>query len=370
MAVIAPTRPQRVRGFDEPEQLEALIKEARRRAAAPTSPVRVLRAAGGECGNGCSARPRSGRRRGDGAPQPSPAAAPWEIKLAGAWLAYVHEHEQGVLYVTKPDGSGAQVLARCGQWAALCVIRDPVWSPDGGRIAFFRGPWNGENDLALYLIGLDGRGERRLAECGGIDGGCGTWSGSPRWSPDGSQIAFTRGGVLSIVEVASARVRRLTRCDQTRCIDVSPAWSPDQTAIAFTRSTGKAYALYRVSVSGPQLTRLAAEGMNPEWAPDGRTILVQTRRGIERVAADGSGRTLIAPALPTEALGAPSWSPDGSRVSYFWIRREKRGYRAEVWTMKPNGTEKKRLYRQSCCLDVLFRFKTVWSADGSPSRSR
>jgi Tol biopolymer transport system component len=298
---------------------------------------------------------------------PAPAAA-WEIKLAGPRLAYVHEHEQGTLYVTKPDGSGARALAKCGQWAALCVIKNPVWSPDGRRIAFLRGrsSWpNHGGDLALYVVGVDGRGMRRLASCGGIDGECGArWGSRLSWSPDGSQIAFTRGGVLSIVDVASARVRQLTKCEQTQCFDFSPAWSPDQTIIAFSRSARKGeLALHRVSATGSQLSRLAPGGLNPAWAADGETVLVDTPRGIVSVAADGSGTALLEPGLPGNGPGVPSWSPDGSRVLYFWTPREKRGYRPEVWTMKADGSEKRRLYRGPCCVDVWF--KPVWSADGS-----
>jgi Tol biopolymer transport system component len=367
MVVTAPSRPPRLREFRESEQLEALIEEARRRAR-----QRRLRYAASvllAAGAGTVAVLGLGRGGGEGtaAPRSDPVPA-WEIKLAGGRLAYVQEHEQGLLYVTKPDGSGARALARCGQWIALCVIKNPVWSPDGRQIAFLRGRQSSPNDagnLALYVIGLDGHGERRLSNCGGIDGECGaTWGSRLSWSPDGSQIAFTRGGVLSVVEVRSARVRQLTRCEQSRCFEFNPAWSPDQTAIAFTRLAEKdALALYRVSVRGSRVTRLAADGLNPAWAPDGKTILVDSRDGIASVSADGSGRTLLVAGSRGNGPGVPSWSPDGRRVLYFWTPRETLGYRPEVWMMNPDGTGKKRVFRGSCCVDVWF--KPVWSADGS-----
>jgi Tol biopolymer transport system component len=370
MVVTAPPRPPRLREFDKSEQLEALIEEARRRARR-----RRLRYAASvlvAAGAGTVAVLGLGRGGGEGtaAPEPVSAVAPWEIKLGGARLAYVPESSKHELYVTKPDGSGAKKLAACSPWTALCEIKRPVWSPDGRRIAFLRGTASFPDhpgDLALYVIGLDGRGERRLSACGGRDGECGArWgSGSPfSWSPDGSQIVFTRGGILSIVDVESARVQELTRCEQPRCLDFGPAWSPDQSAIAFTRSSGTGYALYTVSVRGSQPTWLAADGMNPGWAPDGRTILVDTRDGIVSVNTDGSRTTLVAPArTPGEGPNVPSWSPDGSRVLYFTTPREERGYRPEIWTMKPDGSEKSRLYRGSCC--VWWWSMPAWSADGS-----
>jgi Tol biopolymer transport system component len=371
MVVTAPPRPPGVPEFRESEQLEALIKEARRRAR-----LRRLRyATFGVLVASAGAAAVLGPGRGDGAggtaaPEPVPTVAPWEIKLAGARLAYVPEWSKHELYVTKPDGSGAKKLAACSPGTAMCEIKRPVWSPDGRRIAFLRGTASYPDHpgkLALYVIGLDGRGERRLSACGGRDGECGAiWgSGSPfSWSPDGSQIVFTDGGILSIVDVESARVQELTRCEQPRCLDFGPAWSPDQSAIAFTRSGGTAYALYSVSVRGSQPNRLAAEGMNPAWAPDGRTILVDTRHGITSVTADGSKRALISPTRsPGEGPGVPAWSPDGSRVLYFHTPRQKRGYHPEVWTMKPDGSEKSLIYRGSCCVSMWS--KPDWSANGS-----
>jgi Tol biopolymer transport system component len=370
MAVTAPVHPRRAPEVDDPGRLEALIKEARRRARLRRLRYATFGIVVASAGAAAVLGPGGGGAGGPAAPEPAQTAAPWEIKLAGARLAYVPEWSKHELYVTKSDGSGAKKLAACSPWTALCEIKRPVWSPDGRRIAFLRGTANDPchpGKLALYVIGLDGRGERRLSACGGRDGVCGAiWgSGSPfSWSPDGSQIVFTRGGILSIVDVESSRVQELTRCEQPRCLDFGPAWSPDQSAIAFTRSSGTDHALHSVGVRGSQPNRLAAEGMNPAWAPDGRTILVDTRHGIVSVTADGSKRALIAPSSsPGEGPGVPSWSPDGGRVLYFYTPREKRGYRPEVWTMKPDGSRKSRLYRGACC--VWMWFKPDWSADGS-----
>jgi Tol biopolymer transport system component len=364
MAATAPTRPPGVRSFDESEQLEALIKEARRRARLRRLRYAAFVLLAASAGTVAVLGLNRGGGGGTAAPEPAPAA-PWEIKLAGARLAYVPE-PRFALYVTKRDGSGALELTGC-QPTVVCEIRDPLWSPDGRRIAFLRGrPFSRSraSDLALYVIGFDGRNERRLAECGAPDGGCGWQYGSRlSWSPDGSHIAFTRGGILSIVDVESGRVRGLTRCPQPQCIDVSPDWSPDQTAIAFTRMTFDGDALYRVTVNGGRVTQLAPDGLDPAWAPDGRRILVGTSGGILSVAADGSQATLIAPGLRAEGPGVPSWSPDGSRVLYFATPAEPGGYRAEVWTVKPDGADKKRLYRGTCCISTWS--KPVWSADGT-----
>ena len=366
MAVTAPPRPPRVRGFDESEQLEALIKEARRRAR-----LRRLRYATcvvlvASAGSAAVLGPGGGGGAGgSAAPEPA-AAATHEIKLAGPRLAYVPQGS-GVLYVTEPDGSGSRALAACPRTTTkVCVITNPVWSPDGREIAFLRGrptlSRKHPGALALYVIGLDGRGERRLSECGGLDRACGMrWGSRLSWSRDGSQMAFSRGGTISVIDVESGRVRRLTRCGRG-CFDVDPTWSPDQTSIAFTRVMEKEWLgdVHRVSVSRPRLVWLAIYGRNPAWAPDGRTLLVETFEGLVRVAADGSQATVTAPQHVGGAGMSGSLSPDGSRVLYFSPRQYGRFYGSELWTMRSNGTRRMRLYSGPCCPT-----KPVWSADGT-----
>src|SRR5258708_2132863 len=66
------------------------------------------------------------------------------------------------------------------QWAA-----DPQVSPDGRSIAYVRMGFDIKTDRArgaVWLVGVDGKNERPLS-------GAPT-SGSPRWSPDGTRIAY------------------------------------------------------------------------------------------------------------------------------------------------------------------------------------
>jgi len=83
----------------------------------------------------------------------------------------------------------------------------PVWSPDGGRIAFVRG--DGAS-AGLYVMDGDGRNVTRLTTSTDPEGG----DRDVHWSPDGRSIVFTRGpdfGDLYIVPSAGGTPRLLVK---------------------------------------------------------------------------------------------------------------------------------------------------------------
>jgi len=132
-------------------------------------------------------------------------------------------------YVANADGSGAQISIQVG-----AIV---VWSPDGTRIAFARKPdWcsdrGGTRPCAgshsdIYVMNADGSGKRNLTHDA-------LQNAEPVWSPDGRRIAFVsrRDGKAEIyvMNADGSGKRNLTR---NPAKDVSPSWSPDGRKIAF-----------------------------------------------------------------------------------------------------------------------------------------
>lgn len=93
---------------------------------------------------------------------------------------------------------------------------------------------------------------------------------------------------------------------------------PENGLIAFV-ATGhelKRYEIYAVTPGGQGLVKLA-NGRDPSWSPDGRTLAFTAagpRLSLQVVAADGSGppRALDGPKDPE----SPTWSPDGTRIAF------------------------------------------------------
>ena len=144
--------------------------------------------------------------------------------------------------------------------------RFPVWSPDGTTLAFIRG---GD----IWLKSMADGSTKRLVEPAHAGG-----NGSPVWSPDGSRIAFltSKSGYaqVGVAEVETAEVQAITFVPRQHS-DI--AWSPDGSTLVFVESTdsGLSRHIVKVSVSGKERVQLTqGKGMrqSPQFSPDGRAI--------------------------------------------------------------------------------------------------
>ena len=119
-------------------------------------------------------------------------------------------------------------------------IADPRISPDGRWVAFTRVRVDAEADeyrTSLWLIPTEGGAQEPRALT------FGNWDSQPRWSPDGTMLAFVRKaeaekpGQLYLLPMAGGEPRRLTDLPKAVC---EPAWSPDGERLAFLSGTNPA----------------------------------------------------------------------------------------------------------------------------------
>ena len=226
------------------------------------------------------------------------------------------------IYSCNADGSN---VTRLTDNAA--VDGDPVWSPDGTRIAFIRyvdinGPGG------LYIMNADGSNVVQRTFARGAQ--------NPAWSPDGTRIAFLETQYLMVMELTSGSVSKLPNKYGSNVIygssvDPDPAWSPDGTKIAFD-SDWRAY----------------------DFVSD-----------IFTISPDGSVLTLVTPTFSGDHdYWRPSWSPDGTRLS-FTIRDNMAGAdHGSIGVMSPNGTTLS-IIRKGIFMGNFRTTRTSWSADGT-----
>ena len=212
------------------------------------------------------------------------------------------------VYASALDGSGRVRLTD-----EPATDGGPRWSPDGTRIAFYS---DRDGDYELYLMNADGSGVAKLTEDDVPEG-------RPSFSPDGAQLAFAVGegeqAEIWSIGVDGANLTQLTQNGQQ---DSAPSWSPDGTQIAFSRFDGTDYELWTMAADGSgelQLTDNTANDDAPSWSPDGSLIVFASNRqnanyDIWTMAADGSSSARLATASREDGL--PAFFGDGSRIVF------------------------------------------------------
>jgi len=224
------------------------------------------------------------------------------------------------------DREGKQVGA-VGNVVKAAVGEDPHLSPDGKKLVIKRSPPN-----TLWIIDLEKGTDFRLTK---------DFAQIPVWSPDGTKVAYSGGGGLSIKPSSGLGDAEVLR---PQGATFPNDWSADGRYIIFLRRGVKTrFDMYALSMdSEPKETLLLNSAFNeqtPQLSPDGRwlayaaddtgnyEIYVQSfssdgKLGSDRQRISSSGGTL------------PVWRRDGSEL--FFVSADGQMMTASV---KTSGSE-------------------------------
>jgi len=249
---------------------------------------------------------------------------------AGAPAAVPADPKKWDVSARHGPGTDVPIDTRSGTWMSLDV------SPDGREIAF---------DLLgdIYVMPIGG-GEARAIATGHA------WDRQPRYSPDGSELAFTsdRGGGDNIwIMGRDGSSPRAISSEKFRLLN-QPEWTPDGAFVVArkhftgTRSlgAGEMWLYHRSGVSdGVQMTKARTKQKDtnePAFSPDGRYLYFSddsTPGDIFEYNKDPNGQIYVIQRLDrqtdevepyiTGPGGAirPTPSPDGKSIAF--IRRDR-----------------------------------------------
>jgi dipeptidyl aminopeptidase/acylaminoacyl peptidase len=236
----------------------------------------------------------------------------------------------------------------------LAGVADPRVSPDGRTVAFSVARVDGkanEYRAAIWLAPMDGSSKPRQFTSGTKR------DADPRWSPDGSTLAFTsnregESSQLYLMPVAGGEPRKLTSLDE----DVNEVvWSPDGSTIAFvSRVRDPAYKEKDDKKREPRrFTRLKYKLEHVGWTGDRPQHLFTLK-------ADGSGEPVQLTSGDFEDSG-PRWSPDGKTIAFLSARHPDwdTDHVSDVYLIEAKGGEPTRLTQGGGGFDGIS-----WSPDG------
>ncbi len=293
------------------------------------------------------------------------------------------------------------------EWAS-----EPQLSPDGSQVAYVRRSFDIKTDTRrsmIWMVGKDGSNHRPLI-------GSAANEASPRWSADGSRVAFIANDTDGSAQIHVHWVAQGVTSRVTNLIDAPSrlVWSPDGKTLAFAmrvparreplqvklpeapkgakwadpvqaidrmvyRADGEGFlpdAFRQVFVvpadggSARQLTEGPWQHDELAWTPDGRELLVSANRrpdaDIEPRDTELHAIDLASGAIRalTQRFGpdkSPAVSPDGRHIAYTGFDDRYQGYqRARLYLMRRDSGEIREL---AADLDRGIE-NPIWSRDG------
>jgi Tol biopolymer transport system component len=244
----------------------------------------------------------------------------FELDPQGKRLALVIENEDSGnrdLWIRDLDRGVATRIISNGGW-----ISAPRWSPDGTKLAFLAA-WKGPPNV--YLVDASGGEPIEIVPYDGTPHliGC--------WTPDGKSVIYSQSSSgphdLWIVDTDSLQLRSLL---ETSVHESGASISPDGHWLAYLSSETGGGEIYVTTY--PHLEsrmRISTNGGNdPRWSGAGTELFYSTEEGVFVASFDKSGPTGKSPELvisnSADDLINYDVAPDGTRLIVLRADRDTR----------------------------------------------
>ena len=197
---------------------------------------------------------------------------------------------------------------------------DPVWSPDGNKIAFvsYR---DGRPDI--FIMKFDGSEPINITNSASEDY-------SPAWAPDGEKLVFsTHTGNTEIykINIDAKNLVQLTNInsfDAEPSVSISPKSGLNVVVFQSNRNNPDYSELYVMVLDGSDVKRLTPNRQrqwdtSPSFSPDGtKIVFISSQLGQNDIFVVYSDGTNLQQLTFTNSANqySPSWSPDGRHIIF------------------------------------------------------
>lgn len=260
------------------------------------------------------------------------------------------------LFVIPVSGGRETEIARV--WHGL------DWAPDGQNLAICDNEGNG-SPTGIYLLSIDGTKRLPVSQ---PPAGENIFDSDPKFSPNGSEIAFTRwtsnsNSDLFVVDLQSRKLRQLTS-DRIRIGSIQ--WTANGKELLFVSNRSGNYRVWKIAREGGaptpvegflgEVNRLAVSPLDESLAYT--RLFSDTNIIVENLAGRGiaAGAGLPCTVNSTRADDSPQFSPDGSRFAFMSSRS---GFE-EIWIANSDCSQPTQLTK----FNQLGVGSPRWSPDG------
>lgn len=266
----------------------------------------------------------------------------------GVGAGFVWAPDSASLIYTSPEDGKLRRVSRNGGRAAKISDGEggnasPDVAPNGAFVAYLVDRGDIDEQMFIAVRDLDSKTPttRRLTPEG-------IFAIDPQVSPDSTRVAcviadtfgrWNHDTQIAVVDLASGAIRVLTPTDDV--VNNSPRWSPDGSTLAFVSDRSGFANIRTIAADGGEPRQLAPESFEqaePRWSPDGRRIAYTRNEDADlhvMVTELASGRTMSV----SSARGVNnsiSWSPDGERI-YALHQSPERAPNVVVYSVSGNG---------------------------------
>jgi TolB protein len=242
------------------------------------------------------------------------------------------------IWVMDYDGENQHPVTHLGT-----ISLSPRISPDNSLLAYSS---LGKEGWAVRMFSFDL--DRNVSFPGGGEGGSNL---TPAWSSDGARLAFSssRSGD-SEIWVANQNGADPHRVTSLKGPDVSPAWNPKTNGqIAFTGGRTGEPQIYIMDQDGSNIQRMTDSGyaVSPSWSPNGSLLTFAWNRkygpgdpgGQDIYVMDIASKNWLQVTHESGNNDCPWWSPDGRHIVF---QRQVGGH-TQIWSMLADGTQQHQL---------------------------